>query len=369
MKFLCYRKDLTDAVQFAIKAVAVKPMTPALAGIYMKAQGVILELQSNNYSTGITVQIPVKIDYPGETVVNGKVFQDFVRGMKGDMITLSDEDDPGILALTSDNTSVQLLTMNPQEFPKVKTPDTDGTFRVRTTFLRRLIRRTVFAVAKDESRPVFTGCCMEIKNDVLTLIATNTHRIAIATEELKEHVDDCTFIIPAETLRGIMSRINPNDTNNDVLISYAPRNLTFTFDNVFVTSRLIEGQFPPYDRVVPKSSSTQVTVPVEKFREAVEFIALMSKETEFNTIRFVFHDNRIDISSNSPEVGDAKKTINANVDGENLDISFNVDYILDVLKVIDGGRVKIELSDKYSPAAFSELNDERYIYVVTPVRT
>lgn len=370
MKFICYRKDLNDALLFAIKAVAVKPMTPVLAGIYLKAEGAILELQSNNFSTAITVQIPVKVNFPGETVVSGKRFLDFVRGMSGEMLTLSDEDDPGILAIkSSDDTNVELLTMNTQEFPKVKPIDADKTFKIRMKTFRRLIRRTIFAASKDESRPVFTGCCLEVKDDIISLIATNTHRIAIAKEPLQNHVDECSFIIPAESLRSIMSRINPNENDNDMLIGVAPRYLTFTFENVLVTSRLIEGQFPPYDRVIPQSSNTQVIVPVEKFRNAVEFIALMSKETEFNTIKFSFHDNKIEISSNSPEVGDAKKIIDGDITGDGLDISFNVDYISDVLKIIDGEKVKIEFSDRYSPCAFTELNDDNYIYVATPVRT
>ena len=212
------------------------------------------------------------------------------------------------------------------------------------------------------------GCCFEIKGDQIALIATNAHRLALAKDKLTESYEDCQFVVPAETLRGIMFRIAPTDVENYVTINYSTRYLTFTFDNVFVNARLIEGLFPPYDRVIPKSSTTQVNVDVAEFKNALDLISLMSKETEYNTVKFNFSGDGIEISSNSPEVGGAVTNVDAQVSGEDLEISFNVDYILDVLKVIDTPRVNIELSDRYSPAAFTEPENDSYVYVVTPVR-
>ena len=368
MKFSCYKSDLTEAVQFVIRAVAVKPMTPILAGIYLKAEGSMLEVQANNFSTGIITRIPVNTEVPGETVVSGKRFQEFVKNMPDDTITISDEESNNTLAIESGGANVELLTMAAGDFPKVKTPETDNSFKIRTTALRNLIRRTVFAVAKDDSRPIFTGCCFEVKGDKISLVATNTHRLALAAEQLSDAYNDCSFVVPADTLRGLMLRIDPKDVENYVTINYSTRYLTFTFDNVFVNSRLIEGTFPPYDRVIPSSSTTQVTVDSAEFKNAVEFVSLMSKETEYNTVKLVFGNDGIEISSNSPEVGGAIKNVEAQVEGEELEISFNVDYISDVMRVIEAKQVNIALNDRYSPAAFTEPDNDNYIYIATPVR-
>ena len=368
MKFSCYKNDLTEALQFVIRAVAVKPMTPVLAGIYLKAEGSMLELQANNFSTGIITRIPVNTEISGETVVSGKRFQEFVRNMPDDTITFNDETDSNTLTIESGGATIDLLTMPANDFPKVKTPETDSSFKIRTTALRNLIRKTVFAVAKDETRPVFTGCAFELKGDKISLVATNTHRLALATESLNETYNDCNFVVPAETLRGLMLRIDPKDVENYITVSYSTRYLTFEFDNVFVNSRLIEGQFPPYDRVIPQSSMTRVNVDVSEFKNAVELVALMSRETEYNTVKFVFGNGGVEISSNSPEVGGAVKNVEAQIDGDDLEISFNVDYIADVIRVIDSPRVNIALNDKYSPAAFTEPENDSYVYVATPVR-
>lgn len=368
MKFSCYKNDLTEALQFVIRAVAVKPMTPILAGIYLRAEGSMLELQANNFSTGIITRIPVNTEVSGETVVSGKRFQEFVRNMPDDTITFSDEDSNNTLTIESGGANVELLTMTAGDFPKVKTPETDKSFRISTTALRNLIRKTVFAVSKDDTRPVFTGCCFEIKGNKISLVATNTHRLALATEQLTNSYEECSFVVPAETLRGIMLRIDPKDVENYVAINYSTRYLTFTFDNVFVNSRLIEGMFPPYDRVIPASSTTHVTVDSLEFKNAVEFVSLMSKETEYNTVKFVFSNGGIEISSNSPEIGGATKNVEAQIDGDELEISFNVDYIADVMRVVDSKQINIALNDKYSPAAFTEPDNPDYIYIATPVR-
>ena len=368
MKFSCYKSDLAEALQFVVKAVAVKPMTPILAGIYLKAEGSMLELQANNFSTGIITRIPVNTEIAGEVVVSGKRFQEFVRNMPDDTITFCDEYTNNTLTIESGGASVELLTMNAVDFPKVKTPETDNSFKVRTTVLRDLIRRTVFAVAKDDTRPIFTGCGFEIKGSKISLVATNAHRLALAVGQLNESYNDCTFVAPAEALRGLMLRIDPKDVENYVEINYSARYLTFTFDNVFVTSRLIEGQFPPYERVIPTSSPTHVTVNTDDFKRVVKFISLMSKETEYNTIRFVFSSDGIEISSNSPEVGGAVQNVEAEFEGEDVDISFNVDYIDDVLSVIRSETLNIALSDRYSPAVFTEPGNNDYVYVATPVR-
>ena len=368
MKFSCYKSDLTEALQFVIRAVAVKPMTPILAGIYLKAEGSMLEIQSNNFSTGIVTRIPVNTEISGETVVSGKRFQEFVKNMPDDTITFYGEDGDNFLTIESGGASVELLTMPASDFPKVKTPETEKSFKIRTTTLRDLIRKTVFAVAKENDRPIFTGGCFEIKGDKISLVATNTHRLALATEQLSESYPDSSFVVPADTLRGLMLRIDPKDVENYITINYSVRYLTFSFDNVFMTSRLIEGQFPPYDRVIPSSSTTNVKVDSVEFKNAVDFVALMSKETEYNTVKFVFSKDGIEISSNSPDIGGAVKNVEAMIDGDELEISFNVNYIADVLKVIDGKQINIALNDRYSPAAFTEPDNANYIYIATPVR-
>ena len=368
MKLNCYKNDLIEALQFAMRAVAVKPMTPVLAGVYLRAEGSMLEIQANNFSTGIITRIPVNAETSGEVVVGGKRFQDFIRIMPDDTITISDEYGTNSLTIKSGGASVKLLTMAVNDFPKVKTPETDNSFRIRMPALRDLIQKTVFAVAKDDSRPIFTGCCFEVKGDMITAVATNTHRLALTKAYLNETYGEFSFVVPAEALRGVMARIDPDDEGNFVVIDYSTRYVTFTFDNVFLTTRLIEGQFPSYDRVIPEGFTTQVTLDTVEFKKAVDFVSIMSKENEYNTTRFIFTKDNVEVSSYSPDTGVAAKNVPAMVSGDNLDISFNVDYISDLMRTTNSKTLNADFNDRYSPAKFTEPGDPYFVYVATPVR-
>lgn len=368
MKFSCYKSDLIEALQFVIKAVAVKPMTPILAGIYLNAEGSTLEMQANNYSTGIIVKIPVNTESPGEVVIGGKRLYDFIRTIPGETITFSDGNSAGTVIIKAGGAGVELITMDTEDFPKVKRPQGDYTFSVGTKVLRELIRRTIFAVSKEETRPIFMGCSFEIRGEELTLIATDTHRLALATDKLMEPAFDCKFIVPAETLRGLLRRLEQRTVDNSIVMDYSTRYLTFSFDNVFINSRLIEGEFPPYNRVIPQSAATNTYIDREEFRNTIDFIALMSKDSEYNTVKLAFSNGRVEISSNSNDGEVAAKSLPVDMIGEDVEIAFNVDYVLDAIKVIEASKVNIQLNDRLSPALFKDNDFEKYIYVVTPVR-
>lgn len=369
MRFTCYKNDLVEALQIVIRSVAVKPMTPILSGIYLKADDRALEMQANNFSTSISLKIPVSTEVGGEVVLGGKRFQEFIRNMPEDTVTFFGQDAANVFSMESGGARVELLTMPVMDFPKVKVPDTDSSFKVRSTVLKNLIRKTVFAVAKEDEHPVFKGCCFEVDENHLSLVATNSHRIAIAKELIRESDNRNSFVVPPDTLRGLMQYFDPNDIDNFVEINYSYRFVTFKFNNIYMTSRLIEGEFPLYDRIIPTDSTTQVELNKTEFRNAIDFVALIAHETEYNTVKFEIVPGQIKISADSPEVGEASKIIDADVMGDSLEISFNVDYISEVLRAIDSPRVQLSLNGRYDPILVRERDNLNYSYVVTPVRT
>ncbi len=370
MKITCATKDLTEALQHLLRAVPNNPQTPVLAGIYMKAEGSTLELQATNLALGIIVKIGVNTEIPGEVVITGKYLQEIVRKLPGDMVTLTRENDESVVHINSDGSSFNLLAMNSEDFPKVKPPETFATFRIKAAVLKDAIRRTAYACANDETRPIFTGCYFEINGSSFNLIATNTHRLAIVKQHLYDDAGELKFIIPGNALRDLTRMVDSTDPGNIVKVDCGVKYVAFTFDNVYWTSRLIDGQFPPYERVVPRESTTFAQVNVAEFLATVDRVSLISKETEYNTIRFQFSEqDGLHISSNSPNVGKAEERINAKVEGPDVDISFNVLYISDVLKTLDSEECRIALTKSLAPADIREIGNDNFIYVVTPVRT
>ena len=155
MKFSCYKNDLVESLNFAARAAAVKPMTPILNSVYLKAENSQLELQTTDNSTGIITRVPVNVEEAGYTAVSVKRLLDFARNMPDDTITLAQ--DQNSLTLKSGGASVDLLVMNGDDFPKIQTPPSSKSLKIKMPALKNLIAKTSFAVAKDDSRPVFTG--------------------------------------------------------------------------------------------------------------------------------------------------------------------------------------------------------------------
>ena len=364
MKFICYRKDLSDVLKTVIKAAAVKPMTPILSGIYLKAEGAYLELQANDYTVGIIARIPANAEIAGEVVVSAKRLAEFVNKFQGDMISAHVSD--GVLILHSADSNVELLTMNADDFPKVK-PIVEGSNRIkmRESVLKNLLRKTTFAAAVTDDRPIFMGVMFDIKDDTLTLVATNTHRIALA----KSHVVDFDWsdavVVPAKMLNIVAGALA--DSSDSVDFFSDSKHAVFNFQNFMFTVRLFEGKIPPYDKVLLKDSSTQAALNAKDFKRALELVNVMAKEAEYNTVNFNISANGFNISSTSPEIGNADSSVDAVVSGNNLSIAFNAAYFSDFLKLADG-KINARFNNRFTPAEFTFDDDDDFIYIVTPVR-
>lgn len=374
MKFSVYKSELANALKIAAVAVPGKTITPILSGVYINARDNSIELQTNDNTKAVRVNITANVETDGEIVVDFKRFVGFVKGMPDDAITFSVEEN--LLILQSGGAAVELLTMTPADFPKIKEiTESICNVDLKPSVLKKLITKTVFSVSKDDTRPVFTGVNFQFKGDTLATVATNTHRLAFCPVKLDDQFNDAQFTIPADILRGIANQLDPTG-DYSVKIFFAGNRVEFSFDNVFISARLIEGQFPSHERVIPHDTSTHVTANVKEFLRALEFAAIMAKENEYNTVKLSFSGNGIEISAQSDAGGNAGTNVTAQIDGEDLDIAFNVKYLIDVLKVLESETVNIDLgttNDKtqdsqYCPVKFTAPDDGGYIYVVTPVR-
>lgn len=367
MKFSCYKNDLVEALNFAIRASAHKPMTPILSGFYLAASNSQLELQATDNLTGIITRIPVNVEEAGYTAVSAKRLLDFVRNMPDDTITLTQ--DQNALTIQSGGASVDLLVMNADDFPKVQTPQSSKSFKIKMAALKNLIAKTSFAVAKDDTRPVFTGVLFDINGDKISAVGTNTHRLAFLSDTLPDSHEPFNFLVRADVLNNLAAQFNSKDAEEVVFVEIAPGSVSFSFYNNLLTTRIIEGQFPPFDRVIPKESTTNIKVNAAEFKRVINFVSLMSKETEYNSVKLDVSEHGLEISSSSNEVGDAAQSVECTFDGEPLTINFNSEYLSDFLRTVDCKELKIEFKDRFSTIKITEPDKPNWIYVATPVRT
>ena len=368
MKFSCTKKDFADALQVVSKATSSKPQMPILSGIYLKTENNNLEIQATNYELGFVVKIHADIESPGQIVLSGRYLQEVVRKLPQEHVVFSFHQEENIAHIQSGQANFTLLSMNASEFPTISHFEGNLTFTMEDKILCDLIKKTVFSCATDETRPIFTGCYMEVNDKTVTMAATNTHRLSVKKTDFQDSIGNIKIIIPSKSLSELLHILNP-DTPTDVHITCSHNRISFSFDNIYMTSRLIEGAFPDYTRVIPKESSTQVTTNTAAFSEAMDRVSLISRSNEYNVIRLEFTQGQIHISSNNPDIGNAEEIVEATVEGPDVNIAFNAKYVTDVLKSIDGENCLFYLNQSLNPMTIRDENDNTFLYVVTPVRT
>ena len=368
MHISCTKEALNHAVQTVQKAVASKNTLPILTGIYLSAKDDILEMQATDYEIGISCTVEATVHQPGNIVLSGRYFQDVVRKLPGGIVDIATNQEDRTIKITSQSSQFKLLSLPAEEFPVLKQFTSDAVLTVKDQLLKELIKKTVFACAVDESRPIFTGALLDVDKQMVKMIATNTHRLSLKQGLLEFSTNNVKIIIPSKILTEI-ARILSSDTPLDVQISWQKNQVAFAFDNIYIISRLIEGQFPDYNRVIPPNFATIVKINTENFLDAVERVSLVAKDGEYNVIKFLFQKDMIAITSNNPDVGMAYETVAAVTEGNDIEIAFNVKYVTDILKNVGSDEIIISLNTPLSPISIKPVNDENYTYIITPVRT
>lgn len=370
MDFSCYKNDLVNALRTVIQSAAVNPMTPILAGVYINVTDTFMDLQTNNFTSSISIKIPVNTTVGGEVVLSGKKFFDFIRNMPDDVIKFSGEEAANTFTLSSGGATAELLTMAVTDFPKIKVPETDKSFRIRAVALKNLIRKTIFAAAKNDERPMFKACNFKTEGDRIIVAATDTHRIAICMDIVRENYEDGEFLVPVEVLRALMQYIDPNDVENYIEVKYSQRQVAFSFNNVLITARLTEGEFPDYHKFVQeKDFIINATADRIDLRTAVDFCLLIAKGIESNAVKFDIMSGTMTVSADSPEVGDARKPVELeDQTGDFREVAFNGSYLAEGLRAMDTQRILLRLKDRTDPLYITEIDNNAFWYVVTPMR-
>ncbi len=368
MKISCTKELLNTAVQTVQKAVATKTPMPILTGIYLSAKDHQLELQATDYEIGIRCTIEADVEEPGTIVLSGRYFQELVRKLPGERIEIASSQEDRTIKITSNSAQFNLLSLPAEEFPVLKPLNSDTIVKVKDNVLRELIKRTVFACAADESRPIFTGGLLEIDGENISMVATNTHRLALKQDKAENNSTNVKMIIPAKILNEL-ARVLVDEIPVDVTMYCQKNQVAFAFDNVYIISRLIEGQFPDYTKVIPPSFATKVSIDSHAFSAAVERVSLLARDGDYNVIKLSFKQDAVIITSNNPDIGKACETVEAVTEGNEVDIAFNAKYVTDILKNIDSKTMIFSLNTPLSPASVKPEDDEHYTYIITPVRT
>ena len=364
------QENLARGLGVVSRAVSNRSTLPVLANVLLKTEDGGLRLTTTNLEIGLVYWVPGKVETDGSTTVPARLLSDLVSSLPGgqriDLETGAGE----TLHVSAGPFQSHVKGIDADEFPSIQPTGERPTTRIAQNVLKRALEETAFAAATDEARPILTGVLCRFEGDTVTLAAADNYRIAVKTIPILDPVPDTSIVIPARALNELARVLADVDDPVEVVLAGGRNQVLFHLDGIDLVSRLIDGQFPNYQQIVPQSHTTRAVLDREELLRAVRPAALIAHESA-NIVKLqIGADGEPGITvSASAEVGDHVGQVEAAVEGDGTTIAFNARYLADVLTNVAAEQFALELNGPLSPGVFKPVGDDRYIHVVMPVRT
>lgn len=367
MKLFCEQKDLSHALNIVNKAISPNNTLPVLNNILLKTEGKKLFLSATNLELAISLSIEADVRNEGAITVPARLITSYVSLLKDEKIEMQLTE--GLtLNIKSKQSETKIKGINADEFPLIPKIESPKSVTVQTDALNTAITRTVFAASQNPAKPTLSGVCFNVNKEQVKVVATDSYRLAEQKITLKNRADfELQSIVPARTIQEL-GKILAKEEKKEVLIEFSPSQILFKYDGVELTSRLIEGKFPAYEKIFPKTNKTKIEVKTEEFIQTVRRVSLFARENNDNIKLAVTNDGKMNVSTEETKVGEEKAEVNIEITGENNKIALNAQYLLDALSYLDIEKVCIELNDNLSPAAIKPCKDEDYVYIIMPLK-
>ncbi len=364
MKFSLSREALLNPLQLVVGVVERRQTLPILSNVLLSLEGSRLSLTGTDLEVEILGSTEVSsAAEAGEVTVSARKFLDICRSLpEGAQVDFSSSD--GKAQLKSGRSKFTLATLPANEFPSVDEGEKSIGFTVQASVLKGLIEATSFAMAQQDVRYYLNGMLWEVSTNKLRAVATDGHRMALCDGVCEVAVDGTTTAILPR--KGVMelSRLLGDE---EVQVAMGSNHIRVTGTDYVFTSKLVDGAYPDYDRVLPKGGDKVVTGDRAELKQAFGRTAILSNE-KYRGVRILLSSGALKMVANNPEQEEAEEEATVNYAGDDLEIGFNVSYLLDVLNVLKGAEIKLTLSDSNSSALVQDAEDDGAVYVVMPMR-
>ena len=364
MKLICEGLDLSDAVLKVLRATAVRTTNPILEGIKLHASEDTLTLSATDLEISIEKTISADVKIPGDVVVPGKFFADFVKKLSNEQIELT-LTEQNTLKIKYTDSEGYLQCLSADEFPIIKELTAPETITIQTEELKKLIDKTIFSVAVDDARPILKGCLFEIENNEITAVALDGYRLAMVKTSVVSTANKLSCIIPARSLSEISKLVNSEGGEIDILISQ--NHLLINDGSVKIITRLLEGEFINYRQVIPTTTTTTIIVNKAQLEDGLDRASLLARMDKNNLVKFDIRDKVLTLTSAS-NIGNVTENITISLEGKDLAIAFNARYLSDCMHTINDEFIKINFTSQIAPCTICSAEDDKYLYLILPVR-
>jgi DNA polymerase III subunit beta len=362
MKIVVAKSALLEGLQIVQNVVGVRTTLPILLNVLVTADKNKLWLTTTDLDVTVRCAVDAQVHKAGATTLPVRRLFNIVRELAEADIEIA-VDDKNVATVTCSSSYFKLNGLSEDEFPPLAKPEGKFTYTLEQGAFKEMLKKTAYAASTDETRFVLNGCLMSFKDGKLTIVATDGRRLALVEQELefpKEAETD--VIVPTKAVAELL-RILKDE--GELKVSRKDNQILFEFSDILIASKLIEGTYPNYRQVIPSHCEERVAIEREAYLTALRRVSLLTTDKS-NATKLTFAKNKLVISLNTPDVGEARETLPVKYTGKEISIAFNPEFMMDPLKSLASDEVAMELTDDLSPGVLK--SDIPFLYVIMPMR-
>jgi DNA polymerase III subunit beta len=370
MELVVRKNDLLRELQLFQGIVERKNTIPILANVLMEAKGDLVSFLATDLEVGLRSKCAATVTKAGSLTLPAKKFFEIVKSLPETDIRIAE--DKGGVKIAADRFDSRLQTLPREDFPTLPESGGTPTAALERSAVKEMVAKTQFAITGEDTRYFLNGALFVLKPEEMSLVATDGHRLALVSvtrsgDKGKTDVDESRAILPKKTLGELGRLLSEGD--GDIGYERGENHLFFQVGDRMLISRMIDGQFPAYERVIPKGNDKHIEFERDRLTNAVKRVALLSNERS-RAVKMHIEKGKVDVTSSSPDLGEAKETLPVDYSGDAMQICFNAQYVLDFLAAVGTDVVSLELKDEVSQAVMKPVGAAGYdyTYVIMPMR-
>ncbi len=370
MKLTIKKEEILKGLQRIQGVVEKKNTMPILSNMLLTADGKGVEIVATDLEIGLRGRYAADVQKAGAVTVSAKKMYEIVRELPAEDIQISVEDG-GWVRIMAAQSQFKLVALPKEEYPALPDVAEEGMIVIEGETLREMIKKTLYSVGENDARYVLNGLFVHMtqaKNGLnVRMVGTDGHRLSMIDRVVDAKHKEESMIIPKKAMMELRRLLEEDSSQAELRLGFSKNHALFKRDGLVMVSKLIDGNYPNYMQVVPAKSTKKVAVSKDLLSHAVKRVSILSKE-KTNAVKIQLEKDRLILSTNNPEVGEASEELAVDYKGDSITIGFNSRYLMDVLGAMDRTNIALELNDPLSPCLITEEGDENYKCVVMPMR-
>ena len=374
MKVTILQENLARGLGIVSRAVSPRSTLPVLANVMIATDEGRLRLSATNLEMGITCWIAARIEGEGSTTVPARTFVDLVSTLPGEQVALSLDASTQTLNMRSGTSTNDIKGIDAQEFPPMPVPDMEGAVQLNVMDFRKMIHQVAFSASTDEARPVLMGVLVIVEGDKITMAAADGFRLSVRTATLSSPAfEPVNIIVPARALNELARIASDGEETISMVVPKGRGQVVFSVKNAELVSQLIDGTFPDYQQIIPRSYKSRTLVSTASLLKACRQAEIFAREgsnvarLEIKPATGEMEPSEVEISATSEETGKNETIVEATVDGGGVLIAFNVKYLREALEVINTPNVALETSAANAPGVIRPVGEDDFLHVIMPM--